>query len=453
MAAKEGAQIWRNIRYGGAAFALGMPTIPLLVHLPALYAEEIGVGLTATGIALFAARLLDVFTDPIIGAVSDRVRTRWGRRKPFILAGGLIGAAGTVFLLNPAEGASALYLGLWASVLYLGWTLINIPYLAWGADLSQSYNGRSMVTGIRETSMLLGILAAGAVPAILATNGISERDAISVVAWGVIGLGIILFAILLKGVDEALGRALHQTEPVRPALRGLWQNRPFRLLLGSWFINSLANGIPAVLFLLYMKHVLGADELVRGVLTFVYFLAGIAGVPFWLWLSRRWGKDVSWCAAMGVACAAFVLVPAFGQGDILPFLAVVIVTGICLGADLTLPPSMQADVAEYEYFKSKRDRTGLIFSAWSMSTKLALAFSALIAFPLLEWAGTVSTNASTGTEKTYDSFVLAMIYAGLPVVLKISAIALMWRHPLDRARQSILQRRLSALEARQTVRE
>ena len=124
-----------------------------------------------------------------------------------------------------------------------------------------------------------------------------------------------------------------------------------------------------------------------------------------------------------------------------------------LGADLTLPPSMQADVAEYEYFKSKRDRTGLIFSAWSMSTKLALAFSALIAFPLLEWAGTVSTNASTGSEKTYDPFVLAMIYAGLPVVLKVFAIALMWRHPLDRARQSILQRRLSALESRQTVRE
>jgi len=449
----EGAHIWRNIRYGGAAFALGMPTIPLLVHLPALYAEEIGVGLTATGIALFAARLLDVFTDPLIGAVSDRVETRWGRRKPFILAGGLIGATSTLFLLNPADGAGAIYLALWASVLYLGWTLINIPYLAWGADLSQSYSGRSRVTSIREMFMLLGILAAGAVPAILAANGVSEREAVSAVGWGVIGVGVVLFAILLKGVEEPPARALHATEAVRPALLGLWQNRPFRLLLGSWFINSLANGIPAVLFLLYMKHVLGADELMRGILTFVYFLAGIAGVPLWLWLSRHWGKHKTWCAAMAVACAAFVIVPTFGAGDIVPFLIVVIVTGVCLGADLALPPSMQADVAEYEYFKTKRDRTGLMFSAWSMSTKLALAFSALIAFPLLEIAGTLPESSTNTSEKTYDPFVLAMIYAGLPVVLKVSAIALMWHHPLDGARQAIIHRRLAALEARSATRE
>ena len=156
---------------------------------------------------------------------------------------------------------------------------------------------------------------------------------------------------------------------------------------------------------------------------------------------------------MAVACGAFVIVPTLGAGDIVPFLVIVIITGICLGADLALPPSMQADVAEYEYFKSKRDRTGLMFSAWSMSTKLALAFSALIAFPLLDVAGTLPDSAANTGEITYDPFILAMIYAGLPVVLKVSAIALMWRHPLDGARQAIIHRRLAALEARSAARE
>ena len=95
---------WRNVRYGGTAFVLGMPTIPLLIHLPVIYAEVIGLGFTSTGIALFVARLLDVVSDPLVGLWSDRLDGRWGRRKPLILLGGIVTAIATVYLLSPDSG-------------------------------------------------------------------------------------------------------------------------------------------------------------------------------------------------------------------------------------------------------------------------------------------------------------------------------------------------------------
>lgn len=441
-----GGETWRNLRYGAAAFALGMPTIPLLVHLPAIYAAELGIGLTATGVALFIARIFDVVSDPLIGVASDRLDTRWGRRKPIILAGGFIGALGTVLLLNPGSGIGAAYLAIWASVLYLGWTMINIPYLAWGAALSPDYFGRTRITSIREGFMLGGIVAAGAIPAVAAALGFGERQALALIGWGVVGVGAILFAVLLIGVDEPPPPPSHRTEPPWPALKGVFANKPFRLLVGGWFVNSLANGIPAALFILFMTFVLEADELQRGILTFVYFVAGVVGIPFWLWLSGRIGKHITWCVSMGIACIAFAFVPFLGAGDIIAFFVITLVTGMTLGADLAIPPSMQADVAEYEILRSRRDRTGLLFSIWSMTTKFAVAFSVLIALPTLEVLG-FRTEADGGPQ---NLLALSVIYAGVPVVLKITSIAIIWHHPLTAEKQRVVMRRLSVLEARRT---
>jgi glycoside/pentoside/hexuronide:cation symporter, GPH family len=436
------ATTWRNIRYGGAAFALGMPTIPLLVHLPAIYAEQIGLGLTATGLALFIARLLDVVTDPIVGIISDRPIFRWGRRKPIILAGGLLGAVGTLFLLNPTDGASWVYLAVWSAILYLGWTMISIPYLAWGADLSKDYAGRTNVTSVREAFMLTGILVAGAMPALATLSGYTERQSVSFVSWVVVGLGALLFLVLLRGVEEPKLPKLHQRESAKTAIKSLLGNRPFLLLVSGWFVNGIANGIPAVLFILYMKHVLRASELERGLLTFVYFLSGILGIAIWVWLGKRINKHRVWAIAMIVACCAFSIVPFLGAGDIGLFVFITIVTGLTLGADLAIPPSLQADVSEYEYFRSRRDRTGLLFALWSMATKMALAVSVLIAFPLLEFLG--FSTESTSSEN--NTMALGVIYSMAPIVLKILAICIIWRHPLTQDKLSVIQRKIARLE-------
>lgn len=427
------------IFYALPAFALAMPTIPVYVYLPSFYAEGMGLGLAAVGGALLIARLFDVITDPLIGVLSDRLKTPWGRRRPWIVAGAAIAATGLLALFQPPPSVGIGYLFVWSIVLYLGWTMIAVPYAAWGAELSSEYHQRARITGAREMAMVIGIVAAGALPALAAGVGRPESDGLTAVAWLAILCGAPAIALLVWRVPETSTDASPRAHwPRWRDLAVLRANAPFLRLLGGWFINGLANGLPAVLFPLYLQYGLGADPVERGILILVYFVAGVAAVPFWVHLSGRLGKHRAWCLAMILACLAFIWVPLLEAGDLALFAVICVLTGIALGADLALPPAMQADVVDLDSLRSGQARAGLFFALWGTVTKLALALAVGIAFPALAAFGFVPGAENDGRAL----LALAVIYAGIPVVLKGCAVLLVWHHPLDARRQAIIRRRL-----------
>lgn len=434
------------IFYSLPAFALAMPTIPALVFLPTFYARDVGLGLTATGFALFAIRLLDVVSDPIAGLLSDRSRSRWGRRKPWVVLGGIGAAIGLIALFRPPEDAGITYLIGWGAVLYLGWTFVAVPYAAWGAELSTGYQERARITGTREAVMVFGIICAAALPPIGALYGFSDAETLGAIAWMAVGLGSLFILLLVTCVPDrnrTADRPGHRA-PIRDLFGAVSSNKPFLRLLIAWFINGLANGIPSVLFLLYMEHVLGADTTTRGLFILGYFLSAIVAMPGWLSLIGRYSKHRVWCAAMTTACLSFIWVPFLGTGDMIAFGIICMVTGAALGADLALPPAMQADVVDLDSLRTGEQRAGLYFSLWNMATKLALAASAGIALPVLGLVGFSAVDTNSPAALT----VIALIYSVLPVVLKIMSIAIVWNHPLTAHRHTIIRRRLESLAQR-----
>ncbi|MBM3538003.1 MAG: MFS transporter [Alphaproteobacteria bacterium] len=442
---------WRVTLYALPGIALAIPTLPVYVYLPAFYAETVGLGLAATGAILFAARSLDVITDPLVGVISDRWPTRFGRRKPWMAAGAALAAVALVRLLDPPGGAGGLYLLAWSALLYLGWTLISIPYAAWGAEMTEGYHARARITAAREAAMLAGIVIAGATPALAARAGVGEADALALIGWLAIAAGAPTLVALLAFVREP------KASPSSPAAtatmtalaanasprawrwRALLANGPFLRLGGAWLLNGLANGIPAALLPLYLKHGLKADTDATGVLILAYFLAGVAAVPLWLALSRRIGKHRAWCTAMLAACAAFVWVPFIPEGGIAAFFAVCLVTGAVLGADLALPPALQADVIDLDTLLTGERRAGLFFALWGMATKLSLAAAVGLALPALAFAG-FDPNAPTAP----GLWALAVIYAWVPLVTKLCATFIVWRHPITARRHLAIRRRLAA---------
>jgi len=213
------------------------------------------------------------------------------------------------------------------------------------------------------------------------------------------------------------------------ALRMAMGNAPFRRLLLAWLVNGIANGLPAALFLLLCLHVLRAPE-AAGPLLLLYFLAGIAGLPLWTWLARRVGKHVAWCLAMAWACAAFAFVPVLGPGAVLVFAAICVASGLGLGADLALPPAIQADVVELDELASGENRAGLFFAAWTMAQKAGQALAVGIAFPLLGLAGFQAAGENTDAAL----WALVALYCVVPIGLKLAAVGLMWRFPLTAGR-------------------
>lgn len=434
------------VAYALPGLALSMPTIAAFVYLPTFYATHVGLGLAAVGGVLVLTRVLDVVSDPLVGWASDRFgwRRNGGHlyRKPYIIAGGLIAGPALLALFMPPEGAGLPWLGIWAALLYLGWTLISVPYSAWGAQLSDDYHERSRITAAREAAMIVGILLASAIPGGVAMlEGRSSADGLALVAVLTVVLGAAALGWLLRRVPEPSPRQQERTPPPGTLLSGLASlraNAPFMRLVAAWFINGLANGFPAVLFLLFANHVLGASETEAGLLVLLYFAAGVAAMPLWTVLSKRLGKHRTWNVAMVVACLAFMWAPLLGEGDLLAFAVICVITGMALGADMALPPAIQADVIDLDTLRHGKPRTALFFALWSMGTKLALACAVGIAFPVLEAVG----FSSTGENDSHALLTLSLIYAAAPVVIKAVAILIMAGYPLSQRKQVQIQRLL-----------
>jgi len=433
--------------YGIPGLPLAALLLPLYIYLPKAYADELGLGFATVGLVLFAARIVDLVQDPLVGWLSDRLPVNRRRRLPMLVGTPPLLVAIFFLFLPPADAGAGYLLG-WTLAVYLCAALVLLPWYAWGAEISADYDERSRIAGWREACLLLGTVTAASI-AVVTGDGLG---ALEVLGWALLVAlpATVVFAAwrIPETGHTQVPAALHAGGWRRGA-RALFGNRPFVRLLAAYLLNGIANGLPATLFLLYVEHVLQAPGW-SGPLLLVYVVCGVAAIPAWLALSSRIGKHRAWIASMLAACLLFAPVPWLGAGDTGWFLLVCIGTGICLGADLALPGSMQADVTDLDAVRSRRARAGLLFAVWGMATKLALAGAVGIAFPLLALAGFegAGSEARTGETSPGALFVLSALYALLPIGFKLAAAFVAWGYPIDAALQSRIRRILDRREAR-----
>lgn len=426
------------VLYALPAVPLAALTLPLYIIVPTFYAEVLGLSLGAVGAALLAVRLLDAFNDPLIGWLADRWRPRMGRRRAMLLASLPVAALSVVMLFWPPTDAGPAYLLIWGGVLSLGYTAAIVPLTSWGAEMAGDYKERARVAGFREGFTLAGTLVAIALPFAIGMDSAQRLHGLAV-------LGLVVAATLLVFGGFAVWRVPEPREYSRTrvklgaGLAHMKRNGPFLRLILAFLVNGLANGIPATLFLYFVSDRLGLPEL-RGPLLFVYFLAGIAGMPLALAAARRLGKHRAWCIAMLFTCAVFAFAPLIGEGNWVAFGALALATGLTLGFDLALPAAIQADVIDVDTAASGEQRSALYFAAWSLATKLALALAVGIAFPLLAAFGFEAGGQNDVTALA----ALAILYAWVPVALKLVAVALMWNFPLDEQTQTSLRSRIES---------
>ncbi|MGD8852251.1 MAG: MFS transporter [Gammaproteobacteria bacterium] len=406
------------LAYGLPGLPLALLSLPLVIYLPAYYTEQLGLPLLALAAAVFVSRMFDILSDPLIGLLSDRMRQRGLPRRLFLIAGTpLLAFAIQRLFVAPAE-AGAMYLFVWNLLAYLGWTLLYVPYLAWGAELSSAHHVRTRLAGSREGFAILGIFAAIALPTLL---GIADRPgavlaAAAQAAWILLPLTVLL-AVLLAPETR------HGTPPPPVAARPTWSSLlelpSLRRLIAAYVLSSAANALPASLFVFYVSQVLQA-EASTGLFLAVYFITGVAALPAWVALSRRLGKARTWMLSMLLACAAFVWAPWLEAGDELPFTLICLVTGIALGADMALPASLQADLVDSDAAVAGRRRAGLMFGLWGLATKLAAAVGIGLAFLALSLAG-FDPAGDNGAATLHG---LALLYGLAPVLLKLTSVAM-----------------------------
>lgn len=397
------------LAYGLLGLPLAMLGIPLYLYLPSYYHHQFGLSLTDIGLALLLARLLDVITDPLIGLLSDRYVAKVQRQWQIVAGFGLLlfGLEGLFF--PAADQVSLWQLGLWSFISYLGWTWIQIPYLTLAAEISHDTYDKTRLSAWREGLSIIGVLIALLLP-ILTERSINDVEVYQLF-WTVVFIGLMLAGVALLSVRH---QPL-QTESSQAALptlfRQLKAHRELLRLFPIYFLNNLANALPATLFVFFVSDYLQlADE--QGLFLLTYFIAGILALPLWLALSKRWGKAPTWQASMLLASVSFIAVFLLDSGDFTLYLLICVLTGFSLAIDLALPASMQADISQQQ-----PELAGTLFGLWGMITKFTLALAVGISLPIMEWAKSLSID-----------WPILLCYAGLPILLKLAAILLLQRN-------------------------
>lgn len=156
--------------YALPAFALAIIGIPVYVYIPKFYTDVVGIDIAVAGIMLFGVRLFDAITDPVMGTLSDRTQSRFGRRRPYIMAGSVLVAIALFFLFNPPEASSTwstVWFAFWIYALFLFWTLVTVPYEALGPEITFEHDARTTLFAWRDGFLIAGTLAAAASPALV----------------------------------------------------------------------------------------------------------------------------------------------------------------------------------------------------------------------------------------------------------------------------------------------
>ena len=459
----------RLVAYSTNQLPLNMAALPVVLNVSHFYGEVLKVPLGIMGLIFIATRVIDAIQDPVIGLASDRFTHRGPRgRLTFVALMLPLMMGGFYMLFHPPEsiyaqpGLLATWLFVALFVVHLGYAGVSISYHAHGAELSDDYNERTRVTVGREVFGLMGMTLAVVLPTFL-TAKFGEHQ-------GYVYMGLLFIPITLAFAAPTLLWSPPSVHPpvvrdnpevhvryfrdwlvsLMPSLASPTRNmedsgtlrtlvpffaplknRLFRRLLLVFVVNGSALGVAVSVMLFYVEHVLKGNKLQAGIILLIYFGSAAASVPMWMLLSRRFSKTAAWFIAMVITAVAMSTAVGLGAGDFAWFVPIAVVTGMGIGADYGLPPSVLADIINSEEAKDTKGDTGAYFGLWALSTKLATAIGAAGSLPV---AAMLGFNPSIGS---YSGTALIIVYIALPVAIKAIAALLIWYIRIEAERGSV----------------
>lgn len=406
-----------------------MSIFPVIVFIPRFYATDVGVPLALVGVYILVTRLIDVVTDPLMGYISDHTRSRFGRRRPWVVLSVPILMTAIYHLFMPPEDAGGVYMLTWLTALGIGTTMMLIPYYAWGAELTSDYNERSKVTGWRAGAGVVGQLTAQLVPAFaLLFFGIGGSASV---------LELVGYTMLLVMPICVLGTIAMTPEPqvevrsVTPVLAGLkmmFTNGPFLRLVIAFMIGQIGLNITTPLYIFFVADVLGAEDQSIYMLS-LFYLTNLCSIPFWVWLSKKVSKHRAYVGAFCLIAVAHPFYMLLGPGDFWWMAPVTIATGFAAGGfSQALPNSMKADVIDLDTLRTGENRAALFFSAWSFAQKTTASVGSSIAmFGLAAWGFDALPGAANGEEEILG---LRFLFSTFPSLFFLIGAAVVWNYPI-----------------------
>lgn len=393
-------------RYALFSCALGMAGLPIYIHAPKYFVEQYEINLATLGLALLLLRSVDFFQDPLLGRLASSTVSRGS--SPLWIATAFMCLGMILLFAIPAVTSPILWFSISLIILFSGFSFSYIRIYAFGVE-AFGMDGQIKIAKWREGGTLIGICLAAAAPSILSITGSNGYKNFAFLFCALI---IIATFLMTSDFSKTFFKVQKQTTSIFPKDIGL------RRLLLFVFLNAMPVAVTSTLYLFYVDHVLGL-EVMGGPLLILFFLSAAFSAPFWTRWAEHYGALQVLRISMLVSILSFVWAYNLNAGEVIAFSIICFATGLSLGADMTILPAIFAQ----RLAKTKHDpNTG--FGIWNFSNKLALAFTAGILLPLMEFAGFETKDMRSSLSRE----VLTISYALVPCGLKI--FALIWLQSL-----------------------
>ena len=272
-----------------------------MILLPQIYATDHSLALSTIGSVLFLAKIIDIFSDPIMGWICDK---NFLSKKNWIVIGSFLSGLAFYNLILPSDKPDAIYLFVWISLLYFGYTIFQVSYLSIGYDIETDYEKRSKLSAGREFFVILGLLSSVSMPVLFKKINIESELFLLYLA---IFSGAITIPIFLIFIKEIKGKKSKSLEVIN-LFKELKSNECLYKLLVPWFLNCLANAFPMILFVFFVTSILNGTEADKEFILFLYFLSALFGMAFWVYLIKYIEKKDIWRLSMVISSLVFIFV-------------------------------------------------------------------------------------------------------------------------------------------------
>jgi GPH family glycoside/pentoside/hexuronide:cation symporter len=406
----------------------------------------------------------DAINDPLVGTLSDRINTRWGRRRPFLLLFSLPFGLGFLLLWWAPPWQSQVGLMVHVTLAYMLsdtlQTLVSVPFYALTPEMTPDYDERTLLTSYRMLFNLLASLAAAvSAPLILdaaLAAGLTLRQGYLIVAALFGGLATIPFLVMFFFVRERFDARASRSAAFVDVMRSTWRNVPFRFATGIHILNWITFDLVGLMLpfmlvywvaggdLLATASVFGGDIALESVVLGLMLVTAVAALPIWTWLAGAIGKRLAYIIGMSFWAAVQVLIILVQPGQVTFILVLAVLAGLSVSTAHVLPDAIFPDVIEWDELRTRRRCEGAYYGLKNFTRKMAGAIAVFLGLQTLGWFGYQAPpeSATQFSQSAATLWAIRIMTGPMGAILLISAIAIAWFYPITRQRHARIRRLL-----------
>ncbi len=453
---------WTKLIFGSGDWSISSFGTLRQIFYAIFLTDVVGLEPRLASVAALCGIVWDAINDPLVGVLSDRVRTRWGRRRPFLLFFAIPYGLGFVLLWWAPPWESQIALAVTVSLAYMlsdtFQTLVSVPLYALTPEITLDYDERTSLTTYRMFFNLLASLVTAVVgPAIVDSAlaaGATQQQGYLVVSALFGGLATIPLLLIFATVREHTRleekAEPEQSTPIAQILRTAWANVPLRFATAIYVLNWITFDLVALALPFYMAYWVAGGNLLKKALGLplesamfaLLLVTSVLMLPFWLWLSRRLSKHIAYIIGMSFWAVVQLLIFAIQPGQITLVLILAVMAGISVSTAHVLPDAIFPDVIEWDELRTGRRQEGIYYGVKNFVRKLTGALAIFIALQVLGWFGyqTPPPGATYFTQSPATLTAIRILIGPFGAVLLFSAIAVAWFYPMTRERHARIRR-------------